>query len=102
MQSLMEGEFGLLLEAYLEDTPKLLTTIEAATTSMPVDLQGLAAAAHQLKSSSASFGFTELAELAASLERIGHAGVPADTPELTQQACDSFSQLQPWLAIQVA
>ncbi|RLA17619.1 MAG: hypothetical protein DRQ60_01580 [Gammaproteobacteria bacterium] len=97
MQELMEEEFSPLVETYLEDTPKLLAEINNAVASDSVDLSALASAAHQLKSTSASLGFTDLEKHAETMERIGLATIAGDPAPSYQAAQLSYSLLRLFL-----
>jgi signal transduction histidine kinase/CheY-like chemotaxis protein/HPt (histidine-containing phosphotransfer) domain-containing protein len=66
LRALMGEEFGLLIEVYLEDTPRKLGLIGQAAAEG--DAAAMIAQAHALKSSSENLGARTLAELARSLE----------------------------------
>ena len=95
MQELMEEDFPLLLETYLDDTPVLLEQINSANSAG--EPASLAAAAHQLKSTSASLGFTVLEELAGKLEAIGNGADTGAATDLYDQANANYTQLAPFL-----
>ena len=97
MVEIMEEEFAPLLQTYLDDTPALLTQIRSATSSTPADFEALAAAAHQLKSTSGSLGFTELEGLARTLERTAQSADEAAVNPLLERAEYCFQQLTPFL-----
>lgn len=59
-------ELAILLEIYVEDTPQLLNQMREAITQNNSDTLG--AAAHRLKSSSATLGSVALAQLCQQLE----------------------------------
>ena len=63
---------AMLIDLFLGDTPELLARIEAAVAAN--DSQELAAAAHALKSSSATLGAIQMRDLCLQLEQMGHAG----------------------------
>ena len=95
MKELMEEDFPLLLETYLDDTPLLLEQINSAnSTGNP---QGLTAPAHQLKSTSASLGFTTLEALASQLEDIGNGADSSEAVALCEQVNTNYAQLTPFL-----
>ena len=95
MQELMEEDFPLLLQTYLDDTPVLLEQINSANSAG--EPASLAAAAHQLKSTSASLGFTLLEELAGELEAIGNGAADAEAAALYEKALANYTQLEPFL-----
>jgi HPt (histidine-containing phosphotransfer) domain-containing protein len=65
-----------LIETWLDDAPRQLAYIEAAAAAG--DSADLVPPAHTLKSTSASLGATEVAELARVLEHQARMGAPAD------------------------
>ena len=108
MQELMEDDFPLLLQTFLEDTPELLKQINEAVSGDLTDQAGradqvgqLGAAAHQLKSTSASLGFTALEQLADQLEEIGNGTDAGEAAALCQQANTSYGELAPFLTEQL-
>jgi signal transduction histidine kinase/DNA-binding response OmpR family regulator/HPt (histidine-containing phosphotransfer) domain-containing protein len=81
-----------VIDAYLEDTPKLLQVMENAVA------QGKAAAlqqaAHALKSSSALFGATSLSDFCQELEVSGSTGVLAKAATLMSQVETEYEKVQ--------
>jgi HPt (histidine-containing phosphotransfer) domain-containing protein len=75
-----------LLQAYYEETPALLATLQQALTNL--DFESFTRAAHSIKSTSNSFGAFQFAELAKELEMMGKAknleGAQAKVDHLTQ------------------
>ena len=71
LKELMEEEFPVLINSYLEDAPKLMADIQSS--SKDADLEVLVRAAHTLKSSSNNLGATQLAMIAADIEKEGQA-----------------------------
>ena len=71
LKELMEEEFPVLINSYVEDAPKLMADIQSS--SKDADLEVLVRAAHTLKSSSNNLGATQLAMIAADIEREGQA-----------------------------
>ena len=67
MAELLQEEFSAVLEAYLEDTNQLMQGAYGAIANE--DMDALASAAHQIKSSSAYLGMVKLSELAGGLEQ---------------------------------
>ena len=72
------GEDGLagLIACYLDDTPRLLAALWQAIEGQ--DARALQHAAHTLKSTSAMFGATALADLCAEMEQDGKLGIFTD------------------------
>ena len=69
LRMIMEEEFDLLINSYLEDSPKLVEdTINAAKN---MDIKVFTRASHTLKSSSQNLGADRLGELASQLEKNG-------------------------------
>jgi len=78
-----EEVLAQVIDAYLEDAPKLLQAIAGAIALK--DAQTLHPSAHTLKSSSAMLGATHLGNLCKELEAIGRAGTIQDRePKLFQ------------------
>jgi HPt (histidine-containing phosphotransfer) domain-containing protein len=81
-----------VIDAYLEDTPKLLQVMENAVA------QGKAAAlqqaAHALKSSSALFGATSLSHFCQELEVSGSTGTWAKAAALMSQVETEYEKVQ--------
>ena len=71
-----------LIDSYLQDSPALLEKLTAAAAAE--DLNGVARAAHPLKSSSKSLGAMRLSELCKSLEAEASAGAVEDLPVKTR------------------
>ncbi len=61
-----------LLDVYLDDAPQQLRTLQAALEAG--DVQGVASAAHRMKSTSAIVGATRLAEVSQEAEERARAG----------------------------
>ena len=99
MQELMEEDFPLLLQTYLDDTPLLLEQVNSANST--ADAASLAAAAHQLKSTSASLGCVLLETLAEELEAIGNGAdglEGSEAPALYEKAQTNYNEMKPFLA----
>ncbi len=80
LQELMEEEFPVLINSYLEDAPKLMADIKFS--SKDADREVLVRAAHTLKSSSNNLGATQLAMIAADIEKEGKANQLAEASAL--------------------
>jgi HPt (histidine-containing phosphotransfer) domain-containing protein len=97
MREIMGDEFAELLQTFIDDTPVLLASIHESINAKPVDLVATASAAHQIKSTSASLGFLQLAQLADNLEQSGERKTNGNLTELCRQTNESFSRLRPFL-----
>jgi HPt (histidine-containing phosphotransfer) domain-containing protein len=73
---------GELIETWLDDAPRQLALIEAAAADG--DAGDLVTPAHTLKSTSASLGAMEVAELARVMEHQARTGTPADPETVTR------------------
>ncbi|MGK0173289.1 MAG: two-component system sensor histidine kinase/response regulator, partial [Gammaproteobacteria bacterium] len=81
-----------IVSGYLEDAPACLAAIAAGV--LEHQPEAIAAAAHQLKSSSASLGAMELADLCKRLETLGYAGDVEAARIPAQAAQHEFSRVQ--------
>ncbi|MBD2102264.1 response regulator [Leptolyngbya sp. FACHB-261] len=71
-RDMVGDKFAVILECYLEESPKQLQALQDAVAQE--DAAALRRQAHMLKSSSATLGATELARLCKELEDMGQAG----------------------------
>ena len=69
LKDVMEGDFPLLLETFLEDSALRLDEIRKAVTS--VDAEDLVRCAHSLKGACGNMGFFLLAEMCKEAEQMG-------------------------------
>jgi HPt (histidine-containing phosphotransfer) domain-containing protein len=67
LRAMLGGEVDRLIDVFLEDTPRLVSALEAAASSGP-DYAALRDAAHSLKSSSANLGAMSLSAAAKRIE----------------------------------
>jgi HPt (histidine-containing phosphotransfer) domain-containing protein len=72
-----------LIDSFLEDAPKLLTTLRQA--SQKGDVAGVRLAAHSLKSNAADFGAMHFSNLCKELEQLGKAGNLEGATALVEQ-----------------
>ncbi|MGH7450409.1 MAG: Hpt domain-containing protein, partial [bacterium] len=72
-----------LIDSFLEDAPKLLTTLQQV--SEKSDAAGVRLAAHSLKSNAADFGAMHFSNLCKELERLGKAGTLDGATALVEQ-----------------
>lgn len=84
-----------LLQDFFEDSYHQLWQMEEALTAGDADR--LRRAAHTLKSNSANFGATRLAESCKTLERIGAAIALGDADERLAQAIMAYEEVKPVL-----
>jgi len=89
------GGIGAVVQAFLEDTPKLFGNLRRALAAG--DAKGVAAAAHTLKSTSATLGVTALAECCREMEQRGRAGDLAGLAALQAEAEGMFERARPLL-----
>jgi CheY-like chemotaxis protein/HPt (histidine-containing phosphotransfer) domain-containing protein len=95
LQGMVSGDpefLAELIDTFLEDTPQLLADMGRAVDAG--DAAGLALAAHSLKSNSANFGATALADLCRELEGIAKAGALVGAGERVAQAEAEFERVQ--------
>lgn len=79
LRMLMEEDFGVLLETYLEDSAKQLQQVTDAWEDG--DLEAVRRSAHSLKGASSNVGAVALATLCAHLEQLARQGVTDGVPE---------------------
>jgi signal transduction histidine kinase/DNA-binding response OmpR family regulator/HPt (histidine-containing phosphotransfer) domain-containing protein len=95
LQGMVSGDpqfLAELIDTFLEDTPQLLADMGRAVDTG--DAAGLALAAHSLKSNSANFGATALADLCRELEGMAKAGALVGAGERVAQAEAEFERVQ--------
>jgi histidine phosphotransfer protein HptB len=68
LQEVMEGEYPVLLETFLNDSEQRLTQLHHALANQATGLPELGMAAHSFKGSSGNLGAVRLAELCSLLE----------------------------------
>jgi CheY-like chemotaxis protein/HPt (histidine-containing phosphotransfer) domain-containing protein len=91
-----EGVVNKAIGYYLEDSPKLLETLDqAVSVASPAELQG---AAHSLKSISANLGALKLAALCKELEALGRADSVDGAEALLAQAHHEYEKVRGALA----
>ena len=78
----------LLIDSFLEDAPGLLEALQRAARDQ--DVEGLRRAAHTLKSNSADFGATELADLCKQLEDRAKEGDLDEMDGLTEKIVAAY------------
>jgi HPt (histidine-containing phosphotransfer) domain-containing protein len=87
MRELMQDEFPLLVESYLEGTAALLDELRAGATR--ADANAMYRPAHTIKSSSANLGALHLTGLAAALEADAkHDSVPDAATRVAELAVE--------------
>lgn len=75
-----------LLDVYLDDAPQQLRSLQAALEAG--DVQGMAAAAHRMKSTSAMVGASRLAEISQEVEDRARAGDLSAMEERASEIAD--------------
>jgi HPt (histidine-containing phosphotransfer) domain-containing protein len=83
---------GELIDAYLEDTPRLMN--ELAISLVQQDAPKFGRTAHSIKSSSASLGALPLSLLAKELEMIGKQGDLSEAETKLKHLQESYAQVQ--------
>jgi HPt (histidine-containing phosphotransfer) domain-containing protein len=91
----MEDEFFELIEAFLDETPTWLASLDAAVRN--TDAEQIFQAAHTLKSSSGYMGATVMQSLAAKLESCGRDGGVHDCEPSLQELHQEYEALRPRL-----
>lgn len=84
-----------LIDSFFDDSPVQLATIRQA--AQGGDAEGLRRAAHSLKSNSATFGATELANLCRQLEQLGRDGDLAAIGDLVARTEAEYGRVRPAL-----
>ena len=83
---------GELIDAYLDDTPKLIN--ELAESLAQQDVTKFGRTAHSIKSSSASLGALPLSWLAKELEMMGKQGNLSEAESKVKHLQESYFQVQ--------
>ncbi|WP_306017594.1 Hpt domain-containing protein [Balneatrix alpica] len=92
LRLVMEDEFGLLLETYLDDSDNRLQTLKQALAA--ADAGKIREAAHSLKGSSGNIGAKELAEICKNLEDAGRESNLELAAQLLPQVESALAQVQ--------
>jgi len=100
LKEISGGEFiNELIDTFLEDSPKLTEEIKSALNANNADT--FRRAAHSLKSNAATFGASQLAELAKELEMLGRENKLHETgdrlgalEEAVTSACEALKGLK--------
>ena len=80
---------GELIVTFLEDAPHMLEELRASLAAN--DAETFKRAAHSLKTNAATFGATELAELAKALEMLGRINNLSEVGDLLQVVEDAYA-----------
>lgn len=91
MRDLMEDALGEFINTYLENSPKLLASIESGLAAG--DAEAIYHSAHQLKGGSGSIGAMQLADLAMQIEKIGKAGSTDGVASLFEQLKTEYARV---------
>jgi len=100
LHELMEDEFNALVESFLEDTTRLLDSIETAAGSGDAD--ALSRDAHALKSSSANMGALGVSDYARQMEFLGKEGLLGNSADLIARVKEEFDRAREILTAQIA
>ena len=94
-----EGFINELIDTFLDDAPKMMRDLRTALNANDAD--SFRRAAHSMKSNAATFGASQLAELAKELESLGRENKLSDVgdklkalEEAVQSACDELKGLK--------
>ncbi len=85
-----------LLDVYLDDAPQQLRSLHAALEAR--DVQGVASAAHRMKSTSAMMGATRLAEISQEVEERARAGDLSGTEGRASEIADLMADAREQLS----
>jgi PAS domain S-box-containing protein len=91
-----ERLLGIVIEASLEEYPRLIRELRQAVET--IDAAAVARAAHAIKGTIRNFGATRAFHLAFRLEKLGKSGQLADAPALLAEIEQEFAQLLVQLA----
>ncbi|MCW9012592.1 MAG: Hpt domain-containing protein [Gammaproteobacteria bacterium] len=91
MRELMDDALGEFIETYLDNSPKLITSIESALATG--DAESIFHNAHQLKGGSGSIGAMQLADVAMHMEKIGKAGSTEGIAALLEQLKAEYARV---------
>ena len=80
LKSVMEGEFGLLIDTFLNDSAQRIQALTGAIAAGNAEM--VRATAHSFKGSASNLGASNLTELCRELEDMGRAGVLSSAPSL--------------------
>jgi len=92
MRDLMEDALAEFINTYLDNSPKLISSINEGLQTNNADL--VFHNAHQLKGGSGSIGALTLAELAMGIEQIGKTGSTEGASDLFEQLREEFARVK--------
>ncbi len=93
LKGMMGEDFiGELLDAYFEDSPRLIAQLRQALADRDAD--SFRTAAHSFKSTSASFGALNLAAIARALEQAGKEGALDGIGPRLEELCAEYGQVE--------
>ena len=92
LKEIMEEDFNILIETYLEDSSTRIVAINEAYNEK--DSEALRGAAHSFKGSSSNVGAVFLADLCSIAEDLGREGRVEEVQELLGKITDEFSNVK--------
>lgn len=91
LKEIMEDQFSILVETFLEDSAVRLGEIDSAVANGDAD--ALRSAAHSFKGSSSNLGISSLAELLMKLETMGREGQTDGAAEIAAEVRETFASV---------
>lgn len=92
LKDVMEDDFSLLIDTFIQDSTERLQKLQTIITSGNADL--IRRAAHSFKGSSSNVGATNLSSLCAALERKALEGNLVDLDESLRSIEEEFARVQ--------
>lgn len=89
---LMDDDMGKFIDTFLQNSPKIIDTIEQSLKGG--NIESVFLSAHQLKGGSSSIGALALSDLAFKIEKAGRAGETDPIPELLEQLKVEFEAVR--------
>lgn len=91
LKEIMEDQFPILVETYLEDSATRLQELESAVAAGDAD--ALRTAAHSFKGSSSNLGISSLADVLFKLETMGREGSTEGGEPLLEEVRTQFARI---------
>ena len=91
LKEVMEDQFGVLIQTYLDDAQVRIDEMSAAITA--ADADGLRCGAHSFKGSCSNLGVLPLAEICQKLETMGREGSTDGAAELFDEVRTEFARV---------
>jgi len=99
LKMLMEEDFGILIETYIQDSDDRLTALEAAISSQ--DSGEVRELAHSFKGSSANLGAQPLADICFKLETMGREASLAGAEDIYSELKVEYQQVREYFNSQL-